>query len=280
MEATDRLLRALDLVDAGDGTLRGGRAHDGPGMVYGGELLAQAIAAAGRAMPGKRVKSVQAIFARAADQSLPVVIHVEPMQEGRNLGSATVTFDQEGKLCTRVLVLLDAADPDFVHHQAERPAVADPDEAAARDVGGHEMVFVDDVDLFDPGLVGPATMRAWTRFPGAPTDDPNVARALLAFTTDHWLIGAAMRPHPGLGLSVAHRTVSTGVLSLALVFHDDFDAGEWLLLDHESEFAGGGRCYGRANVFTRAGDLVATFTQEGLLRAVTQDGSTAGAGRL
>ena len=67
---------------------------------------------------------------------------------------------------------------------------------------------------------------------------------------------------------MAHRTLSTGVLSHALVFHQDFDANEWHLLDHESVFAGGGRCYGRANIFNEGGALVASFTQEALLRAI------------
>jgi len=35
-------------------------------------------------------------------------------------------------------------------------------------------------------------------------------------------------------------------------------------------FAGGGRCYCRANVFNEEGELVASFTQEALLRAIPQ----------
>ncbi len=106
----------------------------------------------------------------------------------------------------------------------------------------------------------------WVRFRGAPADDTNTARALLSYATDGWLIGTAMRPHAGIGQSMAHRKISTGVVSHALSFHDEFDPNGWLLIDHVSDFAGGGRCYGRANVFTEDGRHVASFSQEALLR--------------
>jgi acyl-CoA thioesterase II len=65
---------------------------------------------------------------------------------------------------------------------------------------------------------------------------------------------------------MAHHELSTTVLSHSLAFHDDFSADEWLLIDHESQAAGGGRAYGRGHIFTRDGRLVASFVQEALLR--------------
>lgn len=266
----ERLLASLRLAET-DGVLRGPRVHEAPGQpVFGGELLGQAIMAAALGMPQKRVKSVQAIFARAADAAQPVDIRVDTLHEGRNVGSATVTFSQGDRLCSRALVLLDVAEPDLVQHQPDAPAVRPPDAQAAEVnlAAAPEAIVVGGVDVRDPAAVGPATLQLWVRFAGAPNDDPNLARGLLAFATDGWLIGTAMRPHEGIGQSMAHRTLSTGVLSHALVFHRDLDANQWHLIDHESVFAGGGRCYGRANVFTEGGALVASFTQEALLRAM------------
>ena len=79
----------------------------------------------------------------------------------------------------------------------------------------------------------------WTRFAGAP-DDPGVGQALLAFATDGFLIGTAMRPHAGVGQAQAHRTLATGVVSHTLTFHEPCRAGEWLLLSHRSPYAGHG----------------------------------------
>jgi acyl-CoA thioesterase II len=104
------------------------------------------------------------------------------------------------------------------------------------------------------------------RFAGAPADDA-ILRALLAYPTDGWLIATALRPHLGFGQAMAHREISTGVVSHSISFEDAFAPDEWLLIDHESVHAGNGRVFGRADVFTEAGRLVASFSQDALVRA-------------
>jgi acyl-CoA thioesterase II len=113
--------------------------------------------------------------------------------------------------------------------------------------------------------VGPAELFVWTRFPGAP-EDVTTSRALLSYATDGFLIGTAMRPHAGVGQALAHVSISTSVVSHTLTFHEPFDAGQWLLLAQESPYAGRGRSYGRGNVFTQDGALVASFVQENMIR--------------
>jgi acyl-CoA thioesterase II len=121
------------------------------------------------------------------------------------------------------------------------------------------------VDVADPAAVGPADLDVWTRFVGAP-DDPTIDQALLAFATDGFLIGTAMRPHDGVGQAQAHVTVSTGVVSHTLTFHEPAPAREWLLLSHHSPYAGRGRSYGAAAVFRADGALVASFVQDAMIR--------------
>ena len=82
-----------------------------------------------------------------------------------------------------------------------------------------------------------------------------------------------MRPHAGVGQAQAHRTVSTGVISHTLTFHEPCSAGEWVLLSHRSSYAGRGRCYGWANVFRTDGTLVAGFVQDGMIRPLQAPGS-------
>jgi acyl-CoA thioesterase-2 len=265
-----RILGSLELNRLADGVLQPPPVDDGSGrqVAFGGELLGQAIVAASQAMPTKRVKSVQTIFARAVMASLPLEVRVDPMHEGRNLGSVTVTFVQDDRLCARALVLLDVEEPDLVRHQMPMPDLPAPDATAAVEhpLAAPETIIVGGVDVSDPALTGPAALQLWVRFRGAPADDGTLARALLAYATDGWLIATAMRPHQGIGQSMAHREISTGVVSHSLSFHGELDPNEWLLIDHQSSFAGGGRSFGSANVFTEAGDLVASFTQEALLR--------------
>ena len=88
----------------------------------------------------------------------------------------------------------------------------------------------------------------------------------LAFTW-HRMIGTALRPHPGFGQSLAHIEFNTTVLTHTLSFHEPFAADEWFLLDQEAPYAGRGRSYGRAHVWTSDGRLVASFVQDAMIRA-------------
>jgi acyl-CoA thioesterase II len=129
-----------------------------------------------------------------------------------------------------------------------------------------EIRVVDDVDISDPNAVGPAELFVWSRFPGS-GDVGTAGQALLAYATDGFLIGTAMRPHAGFGQALSHVEFSTSVLTHTLTFHEPIAAGEWYLLAHESPYAGRGRSYGRANVFATDGRLVASFVQENMVRA-------------
>lgn len=268
----DDILASLRLVPLGDHRFQAPHAPDTRGVVFGGQMLAQAIVAAHATQPAKRVKSVQTVFAKGLSTEAPVEISCETIHEGRNLGSMSITFEQGGRTCAAVLALMDVAEPDLVRFQGpQMPDVPPPDPATVRAIphAAPEGAIVGDVDIMDPDAVGPASLRIWVRFPGAP-DDGTTARALLSYATDGWLIATAMRPHPGVGQSMAHASISTGVVSHALAFHDDLDARDWHLIDHSTIFSGGGRTYGQGNVFTSDGRLVATFVQESLLRHFPQ----------
>ena len=264
------ILDALALEQDAAGAWHAPRATTTWPTVFGGEMLGQAIVAASRTQPTKRVKSVQCIFGRPVRTDVPYDIVASALNEGRNLGSVSVQYVQRDAVAASLLVLLESPEPDLVHLQTPAmPAVAPPDPSRAVEnlVASPETIVVDDVDIDDPALVGPPRLQLWVRFVDAPRGDPSIDRALLAHASDAWLIGTAMRPHDGLGQSLAHVTLTTGVVSHALTFHGDLDATRWLLLDHETVFTGGGRTYGRGNVFTEDGTLVASFVQEAVMRA-------------
>jgi acyl-CoA thioesterase II len=93
-----------------------------------------------------------------------------------------------------------------------------------------------------------------------------IGQALLAYATDGFLIATAMRPHEGVGQAMSHVSISTSVLSHTLTFHEPIDASQWYLLAHESPYAGRGRSYGRAHIFSSGGDVVASFVQDNMIR--------------
>lgn len=274
MPTIDDLVGALALEPAGPDRYRAGNADAGHGVIFGGQLLAQSVVAGLAGQDGKRVKTVHTVFARSGRPDAPVEIAVDRMHAGRAFASSTVTITQGERLCTRSLVLLTADEPDFIRHADPLPATPGPEAEPGDGDGAWQVRVAGGVDVADPDAVGPPDLDVWTRFAGAP-DDPSVDQALLAFATDGFLIGTAMRPHPGVGQAQAHVTVSTGVVSHTLTFHEPAPAGEWLLLSHHSPYAGRGRCYGTANVFRADGALVASFVQDGMVRPL--DTTRAGA---
>ncbi|HEV3280851.1 MAG TPA: acyl-CoA thioesterase domain-containing protein [Acidimicrobiales bacterium] len=273
-------LRAvLDLEPVGEGRFRADNVDTGfGGVVFGGQLLAQTIVAAATVDPNKEIKSVHTVFARGGSLDQPLDIEVEAMHAGRALASATVTVRQGERLCTRSLCLLSAVEPDLIRHAVDLPPAGAPEDATGRGGEGDfwEVRVVGGVDIADPDAVGPAELLVWSRFPGSEATGV-IGQALLAYATDGFLIGTAMRPHRGVGQSMSHVSISTSVLSHTLTFHEPVDAGAWHLLAHQSPYAGRGRSYGRADIFSADGRLVASFVQDNMIRAFPE-GQQPGAG--
>jgi acyl-CoA thioesterase II len=133
-------------------------------------------------------------------------------------------------------------------------------------IPGAEALIVGGVNTWDDDPIGPPEQFVWTRYPQV-VDTPIVNQAILSWATDGYLLGTAMRPYAEYHESQAHKTISTGVVSHTINFHQRFDASEWLLLANKSIWAGRGRTYGFCNVWTTDGQLVATFTQDSIVRA-------------
>ena len=266
MLTIESLLGSLQLEDVGPDRYRAPNAESGHAVIFGGQLLGQSIAAGLAGHEGKRVKTVHTVFARGGAPDAPVEIAVDRMHTGRAFASSAVTISQGERLITRSLVLLSAEEPDLIRHGERMPDVPGPDDCGpTTGMGPWEVRVVGGVDISDPDQVGPPELDAWSRFVGAP-GDPATDQALLSFATDGFLIGTAMRPHAGVGQSQAHVTLSTGVITHTLTFHEPHPAREWALLSHRATYAGHGRSYGRADIFGRDGTMVASFVQDAMIR--------------
>ena len=92
-------------------------------------------------------------------------------------------------------------------------------------------------------------------------------------------IAAALRPHPGVGQSQAHRTVSMGINAISLSLHAEVHADRWMLYHHESTFAGDGMTHAACRVHAEAGELLASFDVDAMVRPFAgggeRDGRTA-----
>ena len=70
---------------------------------------------------------------------------------------------------------------------------------------------------------------------------------------------------------MAHRTLSTGVIAIEISFHDPVDWSGWLLYDHEGTAVGAGMSYVRGQVSDQAGRLLASFSQDAMIRRFDQE---------
>jgi acyl-CoA thioesterase len=270
MADLQELLDVLEMRPTGEWSYEAGSISFGGGpTVFGGQLMAQAIVAGATIDLNKEVRSLHTVFARPAQVDHPLEISIDVLQAGRSFASGSVAFRQGEKECARSMILLGSIEPDLIRHQSSAPQVSPPADAqhVAHGPDYWEARMEEGIDLNDPEVTGPSELTVWTRFPAASATQ-TVSRALLAFATDGFLIATAMRPHPGIGQSLAHVSVATTVVTHTLAFHEDVNAAEWLTLQMDSPYAGHGSSYGRGEVFDSRGLHVASFVQENMIRNV------------
>jgi acyl-CoA thioesterase II len=270
--ALEELCAALTLRPDDHGRLVGHSVKVGDmRTVFGGQLLAQMVVAADQAVPGKTVKSLHAMFVRPAGLDAPLWFEVEVMHSGRLYCSASVSVSQGDRLCARALVLLDTADEELATHSVPAPGAQHPDVGGRRSAwGAAEICVVGDVDLGDLTASGPPELLVWARFEGAPSGD-GLNRGLLAYASEPYFFGAALRPHAGLSQSLAYTSIVPAVITHAVTFHAPVSAADWLLLQISSPHLGRGRIYGQASVFSESGEFVASVSQENQLRPLRSD---------
>jgi acyl-CoA thioesterase II len=262
------LLDLLDVEEVGPGHFVGPSYGDvRRNVVEGGQMLGQAIVAAAKTVPAQRVTSGYMIFSKSASFDTPLDISVEVLRGGRNFSTAEVRIAQNDQLRSAGLLLLDAGSPEVIRGSVAMPEVPGPQEAVHLDmrVSGRDLRIVDGAYDPDPDRIGPPEIYAWCRFRDNPGEG-YLHAALLAQSTTHWTIAAAMRPHPGMGEARAHVTVSTGIMSTSIAFHDDFDVTEWLLYANPAIYAGRGLAQGEGRVFTQDGRLVASYSVQAIIR--------------
>jgi len=251
-------------------------------VVEGTQVLAQAIVAAAKRFPDKSIRSVHSVFTRAVLVGPPIVLDVDVVSEGRSTATAIITASQNDKRCMTFTVFTDVPTPDVIRHHLPKPAVAGPADANVCEMpmAGREIKLVDVVDINSPEEVGPPEVYAWVHYEPIPTRD-DLAKALIAYFTGHLGISTSMRPHEGIGTALSHITVSTAPMTVTVSFHEPVTWSGWLLYTHESTQVGAGMSYIRGAVHTEDGELIASFSQDAMIRPMrTADTAIAVEARL
>ncbi|HWS59107.1 MAG TPA: acyl-CoA thioesterase II [Actinotalea sp.] len=283
----------LEQVDAD--TFVGGSLPLPGGRVFGGQVLAQALLAAGRTVqPDRLPHSVHGYFLRAGDVERPIRFAVERLRDGRSFTARRTHALQDGIPILSMITSFQTEQPGHDHADPAPADVPAPEElpSALDELDGIGHPLADfwfrsgafelrhvERSLFAPqGAVGDAgaaehgsapdagRQRVWIRARGAVPDDPLLHRALIALACDQVMLEPVLRRH-GLGWSSPGLSIAS--LDHAMWWHRPARVDEWLLYVQASPSAQGGRGLGTAQVFTRDGTLVATIAQEGMVRLPT-----------
>ena len=236
--------------------------------VFGGQILAQMITASAKSSPEKNVKSMHVLFPREGDTSKRVDYAVTKHQDGRTFGTTGIVASQDDKTIAVATVSLHATEVGL-ERSDPMPEVPRPDDCPVHEVPmvPWEVRVIAGVDLADRAA-GPPSYEMWMRTPALP-DDGHVHQALLAHATDLTVIGTALRPFEGVSQADSTVTLHTAVTSHTLWFHRPYRLDRWLLVAQRSPVVAAGRAFGRGDVFTEDGDLVASFAQESMVRRIS-----------
>jgi acyl-CoA thioesterase II len=266
------MLDIFDVQPLAESSYEGGSDPGTRDVIDGSQLLAQAIVAAAKTCPDRSVRSAHAVFTRTAKAHVPIAFDVEIVHAGRTFVTTSVRAHQAERVCAVATVLLDRVQPDVVRRACSPPRASTPEAAVpvSMPMDGRELRLVDVSDPNEPDAVGPPVLDAWLRYDVVPDRD-DLAKALLAHFTGHLAISTSLRPHEGLGTAMSHHTISTAVMTIGIAFHDPVRWDDWLLYEHESTAVGAGMSFVRGQIFDRAGELLASFRQEGMIRQFSTD---------
>lgn len=282
-EIDDKILALLDVERLEVDLFRGdGAGGETPKRIYGGQVVSQALSAAYRTVDENRLcHSLHAYFIRPGDPGIPVIYQVDRARDGGSFTTRRIVAIQHGRQIFNMSASFHKTE-DGWHHQHAAPDVPRPEtldsvinrrkavidripEERQKDFLRPRPIDFREVDPRDMFAPGPTDDRnaVWLRMLAATDQPPHMQQILLAYASDMYLLGSAMRPH---GLTWLQGRVMTASLDHAMWFHQPLTLKDWHLYAMDSPFSGGARGFNRGSIYTADGTLVASVAQEGLIR--------------
>lgn len=278
-ESLDFLVHLLDLEPIEVNIFRGTQPEEERQRVFGGQVAAQALMAAGRTVAHGQVHSLHSYFLRPGDPEVPILYEVDRIRDGRSFTTRRVVAIQHGRAIFNLAVSFHDAE-EGPEHQFPMPEVPAPETlptlaerlAPLREQMGDWFARPHPIDQRHLGPLpwespepGGPYQRLWIRADGSLADDPLLHACVATYASDLSLFDTILRAHPVgwndpnfMGASLDH----------CMWFHRPFRADEWLLYDTDSPVATGARGLARGFLFDRSGRLVVSMVQEGLVRSL------------
>ena len=254
--------------------------------VFGGQVVAQALVAASRTVEARAPHSLHAYFLLGGNPAEPISYEVERVRDGRSFTTRRVVARQRDE----AIFVLSASfhrPEEGLDHQFPMPDAPDPEslvdpvaaiallgeKAQKRLQGLLERIRPIEFRPLDfgrytpmpPGSQREPKQSLWVRIGGELPEDPAIHRAALAYLSDLTLLDTALVAH---GRTVFDERFQVASLDHSLWFHRPFRADDWLLYVQDSPNAYGARGLTRGLLYDRAGALVASVAQEGIVRSM------------
>lgn len=256
-----------------------GRSHPMPtGRVYGGQVVAQCVAAALQTIDDQLPHSLHGYFLRPGDFTLPITFGVDRIHDGRSFARRRVQAYQNGTPIFSGIISFQREE-DGLAHQVAMPDVPGPEElvglAKRNDLRDRFRVLranpIEAITVPPEALphypAQPPGRATWMRVKKRLPDNPDLHRITLAYMSDFTVQEPSLSAN---GVSWYDEGVKSASLDHAIWWHRFARTDEWLLYVSESASTQGGRGLNSGRLFTREGVLVASTAQEVMLRVPRQ----------
>ncbi|WP_409330022.1 acyl-CoA thioesterase [Trujillonella humicola] len=255
-DAWPSLLEILELEEIDRDLYRNTTLLEQEGPLYGGQVAAQALLAAGRTLPqGWLPHSLHGYFLRRGDAGRPTVFSVERDRDGRSFAARRVVAVQGGEVILNMSASFSVADGDDDLQVQTAPDVPGPEGLPAAQL--HPMP---DIELRRPPQryeQGPYPAQVWVRCQAELPDDPLLHAGVLTYVSD---------ASSGLGPLVERVEEVGASLDHVVWFHRPVRMDEWVLMDHIPHSVAHRRGWYTGSLWTADGRLAASLAQEQLFR--------------
>ena len=283
MITSEELINLLTLKRKGENHFEGQNYKTAWGRVFGGQVLGQSLHAAYQTVPKDRIAhSMHGYFILGGDINVPIDYHVDTIRDGRSFTTRRVVAFQNGKAIFNMAASFHIKEKGESHQinmpnvltpdllltdiqQAERLHHKDP-ERFLRIMKAHPQIFefkpVDKAIYLQTQNSAPFA-HIWFRIKEKIQVDLSFQHQILAFASDYSLLLTATLPHRE---NLNNSKMYYASLDHALWFHREYKIDDWLLYVIESPSASNARGFSRGSIFNKKGIMVASVTQEGLMR--------------
>lgn len=247
------------------------------GQVYGGQVLGQAIKAAYETVEaGRFIHSTHAYFLRRGDVNAPIIYEVDRSLDGGSFSSRRVVAIQHGRQIFNLSASFQKEENGLEFARDFEPPLDVLENAIANNAfmqvsdgfHSHQAEFLDIHFLNKDENSNTNHVQSWFKSKYSLPDLLACHHSVLAYTSDMGILQASLAPHKlnEMPLEERRKRLIMASLDHAIWFHRPFRADEWLFHDCTVESTTNGRGLAFGRIYTKDGTLVASTSQEGLIR--------------